>query len=197
MVKNISIIGILFLFVTLSGCVKDGVEECPAGTVQLHFFVEKFRNKSLNPLDDREAKFCDRVGHIRYYLYKDGTLIRNQIVDQFQDVGSNCYSLSLPDLEYGDYEMVLVANCTKRALSGDPVKSSNLLLTYPGSSDTEDFFTAVFPFTVNSNEAKEYEVGLLRTHGVVRYTFLNMPSDVYDFEVVMENVGNEKWISGD
>lgn len=197
MIQNIKIITLFLCMTALTGCIKDGEIPCPEGTIQIHFFAEKFQNKSQNPLDEREEKFCDRIGHIRYYLYKNGELQEKRIVENFSDVESNCYSLKYTGLEYGDYELVIVSNCTKEALSGDPVKASNLLLTYPGGPNTEDFFTAVFPFTVNSNESKEYEVGLLRAQGVVRYTFANMPSNITGVGIRLTNVGNEKWITGD
>jgi len=181
----------------VSGCVRDGVDECPEGSVRLNFFAERFRNRSLNPLDDREDIFTDRIGHFRYYLYKDGVLNKQGMIEKFEKATINSYSMEFSQLEYGEYEMVVVANCTKTALSGDAASSANLVLTYPGCGDTEDFFSAVFPFTVNSAEKKEYDIGLLRAHGVIRYTFVNMPSDISDIDIVMENVSSEKWITGD
>ncbi len=196
---NLKYIAFFCLIVFLSGCnIKDGEEPCPPEPrVKINFFAEKFRNKSQNPLDDREEKFCDRINHIRYYLYKDGVLKEEQVVDKFDDTTNNCFSLVFDNLEYGNYELIAIGNSTHTALTGDPVKSSNLVITFPGCGDTEDYFTSVFPFTVNSEESKEYEVGLLRAHGVIRYTFNNMPSDIVGVEVVMKNVGVEKWVTGD
>lgn len=197
MINKIKIAGILLLMIVVSGCVKDGLDECPEGNVRLNLFVEKFRNKSQNPLDDREDNFTDRVNHLRYYLYRDNVLRQQGIITKFTKATSPSYTFDLTNLEYGDYQMVVVANSNKTALSGDAALSKNLLLTFPGCADTEDYFTSVFPFSVNSNETNEYDVGLLRTHGVIRYTFKNMPSDISDIEVVMRNVSNEKWITGD
>jgi len=198
MISNVkTIIGLLFITLILSGCVKDGLDECPDGSVKMHLYVEKFRNKSQNPLDDYENNFNDIVGHLRYYLYKDNELKEQGLIDQFTKASGPSYILDFQDMEYGEYKMIIVANCTKTALSGDAAIADNLVLTFPGCADTEDFFTAVFPFTVNSNENSEYNVGLLRTHGVLRYTFINMPSDITDIEVVMQNVSSEKWVTGD
>ena len=38
---------------------------------------------------------------------------------------------------------------------------------------------------------------MYRTHGVIRYTFENLPDDAEGTEVIMENVSMEKWITGD
>ncbi|MDU1891670.1 MAG: FimB/Mfa2 family fimbrial subunit [Dysgonomonas sp.] len=198
MTNNIRIIGILLLIAFFSSCVKDGENPCPpAGSVKVDFFVERFRNQSENPLDDREDDFQSRVNHLRYYIYKDGDLYDQGMISNFTKAASPSHTFQFTGLDYGNYNMVVVANCTKNALSGDPVYADNLLLTFPGCADTEDFFTAVFPFSVQSDEVKEYEVGLLRTHGVIRYTFENLPDDITDMEVVMKNVYQQKWVTGD
>ncbi len=190
----------LMAFITfLSSCdMKDGEIPCPPEPrVKLNFYAEKFRNKSQNPLDDREEKFCDRINHIRYFLYKDNALIEERIIDTFDHTQSDCFSLEYDNLTYGNYKAVVIGNSVKTLLEGDPVVADNMFITFPGCADTEDYFTAVFPFTVNSDESKEYEVGLLRAHGVIRYTFNNLPSDIVGIEVVMKNVASEKWITGD
>jgi len=197
-INSVKFAGILFFIAIFSSCVRDGLDECPEGQVRLRLFVEKFRNKSQDPLADREDIFSDRVSHLRYFLYKDGGLKDQGIIDQLlRTTSGNCHTFDFKDLEFGDYKMLVVANSSKTALTGDAGNGDNLLLTFPGCDDTEDFFSAVFPFTVESNELKEYEVGLARTHGVIRYTFKNMPAEVSDIEIVMENVGSEKWITGD
>jgi len=198
MTKNVTLIGLLLLIFALPGCdMKDGVDECPAGDVRLHFYVEKFRNKSQNALDDREDIFGDIVTHFRYFLYKDGTLHKQGIIDNFQATTGNNYTLDFTDLDYGNYEMVVVANSTHTALSGDAAQSANLVVKYPGSMDTEDYFSAVYPFSVNSDKTMEYDVGLSRMQGVIRYNFRNMPADITAMEIAIENVTSEKWITGD
>lgn len=198
MTNNIKIVGLLLLIVFFSSCVTDGEDPCPpAGSVKIDFFVEKFRNQSENPLDDREEDFLSRVNHLRYFIYKDNELYDQGIINNFTKASSPSYSFQFTELDYGNYNMVVIANCTKDALSGDPSNADNLLLTFPGCTDTEDFFTAIFPFSVQSDEVKEYEVGLMRTHGVIRYTFKNMPDNITDMEIVMKNVSQEKWVTGD
>lgn len=197
MTKNLSIVGILLLLMTFSSCVKDGVDECPTGQVRLNFYAERFRNRFEDPLADREDKFCAVVNHLRYFLYKDGALFRQEIIPNFDDKDINCYTLSLNDLEYGDYQIVVVGNSTGIALTGDPVNPANLRIGYPGFADTEDYFTTSYPFSVSSPETKSYDVGMSRVHGVVRYSFRNMPADVSNFSVAMENVSMSKWVIGE
>ncbi|MCC8146814.1 MAG: hypothetical protein LIO93_10360 [Bacteroidales bacterium] len=187
---------LLFFLIVFSSCITEGEELCPTGEVKVHLFAEKFQNKSKNPLDNREEKFCDRISHLRYYLYQDKKLVREGIVQEFVDKESNCYSLDFKELEYGTYELLIIGNSSKTALLGDPVQSANMYLAYPGCLDTEDFFTSVFSFNVNTEDLKEYEVGMLRAHGVIRYSFVNMPPEATKMQIVMENVTGEKWITG-
>lgn len=194
----IKIIVIGLLIALFSGCVKDGEELCPpGGRVNIAFFVEKFQNPSENPLDDREEDFASRVSHLRYYIYQNGALYDQGIIDNFTKATSPSHTFQFTDLEYGNYNMVVVANSTKTALTGDVANADNLLITFPGCAETEDFFTACFPFTVDSDDINEYEVGLLRTQGLIRFTFKNMPEDIGDMEMVMKNVYHEKWVTGD
>ncbi len=198
MMNNIKIlIGLFLSTFLLIGCVKDGVDECPTGDIRLHFFVEKFQNKSANPLDDYEKSFGLRVNHFRYYLYKDGKLFEQGIKESLSTITREYYDIQYSDLEYGDYEMVVVSNSTKNALTGDGAFSSELLLTYPGCDHTEDYFTTVYKFTVNTDQSVEHKVGMLRTQGVIRYTFNNVPDEITHMEIIMENVGLEKWVTGD
>ncbi len=203
MTKKIKIIGLFLFVVLLSACVKDGEDLCPpeprslTGSAIIHVYAEKFRNKSQNPLDDREAVFTDRITHLRYFVYKNNELHDEGIIDKFPKAAPSSYTFSLSDLEKGEYKMVLIANSAKKSLTGLAAKSANLLLTFPGCLDNEDYFTAVFPFSIKDDRNTEYEVGLMRTNGVIRYTFNNMPEEVSDIEVIMKNVYLEKWIDGD
>lgn len=194
---KVNILGLIAILTLFSSCIKDGETLCPEGKVTFLFFAEKFQNKSQNPLDDREEKFCDRIQQVRYYLYKDNNLKEERVIDKFDSNNSNCFTLEYTDLEPGNYRMVVIGNSTKTALSGDPANAANLVLTYPGTMETEDYFTTVFPFTVHAEEVKTYEVGLSRAHGVIRYKFVNMPADVSGIGVMMDNVTAKKWITGD
>ncbi|MBK5722259.1 FimB/Mfa2 family fimbrial subunit [Dysgonomonas sp. Marseille-P4677] len=198
MTYSIKIIGILLLITLFSSCLKDGEDLCHSvGSVKIDLFVEKFRNQSDNPLDDREDSSLGRVNHLRYFIYKEGLLYEQGIIDKFTKTSGPLYSFLLSGLDYGNYNIVFVANCTKKSLRGDSTNIENLLLTFPGCEDTEDFFSAVFPFSVDSDNMMEYEVGLKRTHGIVRCTFNNLPNNISDIEIIMKNVNMEYWIAGD
>lgn len=191
--------GILFLLIMMSGCIKDGLKECPESDITIRLYAERFQNSSENPLDDIENVFTERVTHLRYYLYKDGQMVGEKILPDlltFRNTSNKAYTLGFDALEYGNYELVVVGNCTKNGLSGNPARINNLLLTYAGCANTEDYFTAVFPFTVNSNDPATYDVGLSRVHGVILYRFVNLPENITAVGVSMENVSNEKWIYG-
>lgn len=192
---------VLIATIIFTGCsIRDGEDPCPPeeGNVRINLYAEKFRNRSQDPLADRELRFFDRISHIRYYLYKDNVLYDQDILDTFdQNTSDGFYTFDFNNLTNGNYNLVVVSNCTGEALTGDPSSADNLLLTYPGCTTTEDFFTAVFPFTVSQPETREYVVGLSRAHGVVRYTFNNLPEDAIAIGVSMENVGLEKWVTGD
>lgn len=189
--------GILFIMTLFMGCdIRDGEDPCE-GEVRINLYAERFQNRSEDPLFEREALFCSRIMHIRYYLYYEGMLKEQGIVDKFDDEGIGFYTQTFDNLDYGNYNVVFVSNCTRNALTGDPSIADNLVLTYPGTLDTEDYFTAVFPFTVDSENLHEYTVGLSRAHGVVRYTFNNLPEDAVAVGVTMENVGLQKWVTAD
>lgn len=193
---NIKIIGILFLLSAFTGCIKEGLEECPAN-VRVNIFVEKFQNKSQDPLADTEEIFNSRVSHLRYYLYKDNELVSEVTKNDFSDVTGSYYSLNFSSLNPGNYHLVLVANSSKDALQGDCVKADNLCLSFPGCSDTEDYFSAILPFTVQPDAVQEFDVGLLRTQGMIRFIFNNLPSHITAFEMTIQNISSEKWITGD
>ena len=197
MIRKIRISGILLVTIILSSCIKDGVNECPEGNVKIHFYAERFQNESQDPLADKELVFNERIDHLHYYLYKNGSLLREATIDNTSQLNSGCYSLDLAQLEYGNYQLVTIANCRKNSLTGNPADPSNLVLVYPGSADTEDFFTSVLKFNVSSEETKEYEAGLSRVHGVIRYKFENMPENADRVEIIMENMSGEKWITGE
>lgn len=197
MANNIKIAGVLLLIILFSSCVRDGEDVCPPiGTVRVDLFVEKFRNQSENPLDDREDIFHERINHLNYFIYKDEILYDQGIINELPQVSDPSYSFLFSGLDYGNYNMVIVANCTQAVLCGDPVVADNLFLNFPGCENSEDFFTAVFPFSVEADEVKEYEVGLMRIHGIIRSTFKNLPNNITDVEIIIGNVSQESWLTG-
>lgn len=45
---------------------------------------------------------------------------------------------------------------------------------------------------MDCNCETEYNAYMERAHGVVRYTFSNVPKDISEIEMTMTNVGNKK-----
>lgn len=191
------VLGILLALFTLAGCIKEDLDPCPVGNVKINVYAEKFQNPSEEPMASTESDFKGRISHLRYFLYKGKELKEEGIVTDFSRVNGAFYTFDRFGLDFGDYTLVLVGNSTQTALSGNPSKMDNLLITYPGPDLTKDYFSAVFPFTVDCDCTTEFNVGMSRMHGVVRYIFENMPEDVTAIEVTMKNVGVKKWIHGD
>lgn len=191
------IIGILLALFALAGCVKENLAPCPVGNVRVNVYAEKFRNVSENALDNVETRFTDRIQHLRYFLYREGKLKEKGIVSDWSAVNSAFYTLSWQNLDFGDYRLVLVCNSTAKAMTGDELSADNLLVTYPGADLTEDYFSAVFPFQVDCDCNSEYNVGLSRMQGIVRYSFKNIPSDLTDIEIGMKGTASRKYITGD
>jgi len=212
MISKIKIIGLILLaFVTYS-CVEDGETPCPpeptvitAGDARLNLYVERFQNPSQNPLNDVEPNFSNRITHLRYFLYSNAaqtrageySLVKEDIITTVQSNNKDFYPLEFFGLQPGNYKLVIVGNCIKTLLNGDKIKADNLYITFPGCADTEDFFSTTYDFNIISDQTTEDKVGLLRMHGVVRYAFNNLPEDITHVEVIMENVSNEKWITGE
>lgn len=194
--KIFQIITMLILVATSTSCIRDGLIECP-GNVRLLFYAEQFQNSSNDPLAATESVFTNRVKHLRYYLYCEGELYDQGILEKLPESTAPDYIYAMEKADYGNYEMVVIANCSKTALTGNPANPANLVLTFPGCADTEDYFTAVYPFTVNSDELVTHTVGLLRTQGLIIYRFVNMPAEISDVDILIENVSNQKWIKGD
>jgi len=213
MIGKIKILGLLLLAGLMHSCVEDGEMPCPpeptvdptTGDALLNLYVERFQNPSQDPLNDVEPNFSDRITHLRYYLYGNATqtrvddysLVKEDIITTVQSNDQDFYPLEFKELPAGDYKLLIVGNCVKTILQGDKISADNLHLIFPGCADTEDFFSTAYSFTVKADEVKEDKVGLLRMHGVVRYAFNNLPEDVTHVEVIMEDVSNQKWLTGD
>ena len=116
------------------------------GRVQLNYYAESFRSRSLDPLEEIEAVCSDRITNIQYFLYRNATLynqgtISNLLKSSKAGEASNRYTFNFSDLDFGEYEMIIVANCTGKGFKGDPINNSNLLLSYLSADDTEDYFS--------------------------------------------------------
>lgn len=190
--RTISLFFITILLFT--GCIHETLDECPVGDVKIHVYVEKFKAVTHNYPADMEAAFNTRIKDIHYLLFKDNALQEEGRLEDLSSFSGNSYTFERMGLDFGDYCLVLVSNCAAFAGGNSP---SELYLNYAGIDNREDYFAVCYPFTVDCNCETEYNVYLERTHGVIRYTFNNIPAEIIGIEMTMTNVGTRKAIDGD
>lgn len=187
----------LLLFLSLllfAGCIHETLEPCPMGDVKVNIYVEKFQAVTHNYDTDMEAAFNSRIGDIHYFLFKNNDLVEEGRIADTSPYTSPSYTFQRQGLEFGDYCLAIVSNCSADIGGNAP---ADLFFTYAGVDNTEDYFAVCFPFTVDCDCQTEYDTYMERTHGVVRYTFSNVPRNVSEIEMTMTNVGNRKQIVGD
>ncbi|MDL2319548.1 hypothetical protein LJC45_00240 [Alistipes sp. OttesenSCG-928-B03] len=186
MIRLLNIAGLMLMPLVFLACdIRLGEDPCP--NVNIKLFAEVFQNPEMeDPLHKTEANFYSRIGHLEYMLYKDGVLVDH---DKF-DVSGTAPSHLLPliGLPYGDYALIVVGNCKNNKLEGNLEDICSLKLRYPGWRSSEDFFYRLFHFSVDSEEDKEYDLGLYRAHGFVRVSFVNMPEFINKFQIRIGNV---------
>lgn len=189
--KWFSIILLISLFFT--GCIKEDLEECPAGDVRVNIYVEKFQARPSDGAAGREAVFNKRIDHLRYLLYKEGQLMSEGVLADGLQCRDSAYVFRLPKLGWGRYQLIMAANCEDLTLAGDADK---LLVAYPGVDKGKDYLTFSLPFTVDCNCELQYTACLSRMHGVVRYLFEGVPANVKVIEMRMTHLGNQCAIGG-
>lgn len=186
---------LLFLSILLfAGCIHESLDPCPVGDVKVNIYVEKFQAVTHNYDTDMEAAFNTRIQDIHYFLFKDNALIEEGRISDCSSYTSPPYTFQRQGLEFGDYCLAIVSNCSAYVGGNAP---ADLFFTYAGVDNKEDYFAVCFPFTVDCDCQTEYNAYMERTHGVIRYTFSNVPSDISGIEMTMTNVGNKKLIDGD
>lgn len=184
---------ILLIGGMLSGCIKEDLEPCPAGNVRIKLYVEKFQADPKEAFAEAEPHFGDRVGQLRYYLYKEGNIIEQGSLPDCSACRDSAYVFHRAGLDFGDYKLILVANGENDVLTGD---ANDWVLVYPGVDRTKDYLTASFPFTVNCNCELSFQTLLERMHGVIRYSFEQIPSDVTSLEMKITPVESRKHLEG-
>lgn len=186
---------ILFLSVLLfSACIRESLDPCPVGDVKIKIYVEKFQSVTHNYQVDMEASFNTRIKDIHYFLFKDNALLEEGRISDNSPYTAPAYIFEREGLEFGDYCLAVVSNCSAYVGGNAP---SELFFTYAGVDNTEDYFATIFPFTVNCDCQTEYNTYLERTHGVIRYTFKNVPQYMTEIEMTMTNLADKKMINGD
>ncbi len=187
---------LLFLLSVLlfSGCIHETLDPCPIGDVKVNIYVEKFQAVTHNYPDDMETSFNTRINDIHYFLFKDNALIEEGRIADCSPYTAGPYTFERAGLEFGDYCLAVVSNCSAYVGGNAP---ADLFFTYAGVDNKEDYFAVCFPFTVDCDCTSEYNAYMERTHGVIRYTFSNVPREVSGIEVTMTHVANKKMIDGD
>lgn len=200
------IITLLLCLLSLGGCINETLDACPpepgnppeTGHAKINLYVEKFRNASADPLAAREDAFNLRLQDICYYLYQGDRLIGQGVADDLTPYSAPAYVFDFPSLAWGDYTLVAMSNCRAEGLlSGTGADRNEFMLHYPGADTTGDYFTCVFPFTVDCNCELSFDAALQRAHGVVRSRFVNLPGNITAAEVTLDRVYGQKTVCGD
>lgn len=182
--------GILLLFLTLSACVKETLDKCPEGNVRINVYAEKFQTNSAAVRQDAEEAFNKRIELLHYILYKDNAYVLDREVSNVSGASGAAYSFNLPQLAMGDYQLVVIGNCTPDAMSGDIHIPGDLSILYTGAGSTEDLFASRLDFTVDCDCPLEFETKLRRLQGVIRCQLKNVPKEVSEAEVIIHGVNS-------
>ena len=156
------------------------------GDVTLTIAAEKFQQ----PATDKgqwEDNLSARISSIRYYLYKDNTLVQSGIIDNATDLDTDTHPLSFPKLAFGEYCLGLVANASEEELS-DTTTPEALNLNYPGAEQTKDYFTSCYDFTVDCECGYQDFVILRRTQAVTQFQLKQLPENITGIAVEMHKV---------
>lgn len=186
---------LLFLSILMfAGCISETLDPCPTGDVKINIYVEKFQAVTHDFRKDMEVSFNTRIKDIHYFLFKDNALLDEGRISDCTPYVASPYTFEREGLEFGDYCLALVSNCSAYVGGQAP---TDLFFTYAGIDNKEDYFAVCFPFRVDCNCQSEYNAFMERVHGVIRYTFSDVPDDISGMDVTMTNLGNKKLIDGD
>lgn len=183
--------GILFLFLALTGCVKETLDKCPEGNVKINLYAEKFQTNSAGATEDKEDVFNKRIQYLHCILYKDNTYVLDTVIPDLSEAGGDAYTLFFPKLEFGDYQLVTIGNSTPDAMSGDLHIPGDLTLLYLGADQTEDLFASALNFTVDCDCVQEFSTKLRRLLGVVRCRISNIPDNATEAEVIIHGANSK------
>lgn len=136
--KTNRLLYLLPFILLFSSCWKEDLKNCWMGDVTLTIAAEKFQQPATDK-GQLEDNLSARISSIRYYLYKDNTLVQSGIIDNATDLDTDTHPLSFPKLAFGEYCLGLVANASEEELS-DTTTPEALNLNYPGAEQTKDYF---------------------------------------------------------
>lgn len=197
---NTKIISLLLGIFFFTSCINEDLDPCPPteGNVRINLYVEKFQNKSQDPLASREAAFNKRLHYMCYYLYKGDTLLEHGIESDLTTRTAPAFVFERYGLDFGDYTLVIGGNCQATGiLTGTGEKREELMFNYPLAGTLEDYFACVFPFTVNCDCTQEFDAGLQRVLGIVRCNFVNLPDDISEVEISLNGLTRKKAFTSD
>lgn len=192
-----------YLFCAIAGlmassCIEESLDSCPdeGGKVEVLLSVEKFRTQPPYGPDDLEPRFADRIHSLGYLLYADGQLLeRGTLADAAATEGGQ-YVFRHDPLPFGRYRLAFVANTAPEMMEGRPERPEAYYIVYQGEGKGDDHFLAELPFEVACPISNDFESVLRRVHGVVRFDFENIPSEITAVEVTLDNVGARVPLSG-
>lgn len=192
---NIKILSLFLPVLLFTGCIHETLDPCPVGgDVKVNIYTEKFQAVTHDFEQDMEPSFNTRIKDIHYLLFKDNALIEEGRIADTSPYSGPSYVFERQGLAFGDYCLAIVSNCSASIGGNTP---DDLFFTYAGVDNTEDYFAVSFPFTIDCDCQSEYNTYLERAHGVIRYSFYDVPDYLTGIEVSITNLGNKKQINGD
>lgn len=178
---------VLVVFLFMTGCWKENLSNCWQGEVVINVSAEKFQNTK----NDIEEVFSKRVRTLHYFLYRDSILVEDSIISDCEKLLSSVYPLKWQKLPFGKYSLLLFANTeSDQVLVGDVNNPASLKIVYPGIEKTKDYFVSRNEFTLDCDCGYLGNVVMERAHGVVQYNLKNIPDNITEIEVIMDQLGS-------
>lgn len=169
-----------------SSCWKENMNNCWQGKVSINIYAEKFQNEN----NEREDVFSKRISSLRYFLYRNGVLMEEGLAGEFSGLSGASYTFERNKLPFGDYKLFLFANTEKnQVLIGNTDDPSTLMVVYPGCEENDDYFACQYEFTLDCDCGYTGDVLLQRMHGVIQYRLQNIPGNISEIEVTMNQLG--------
>ncbi len=180
-------------------CIRESIDPCPqGGGVEVTLRAEKFQAMAPYGPTDIEADFASRIHSLDYLLYdENGRLLERGSADDLPAASGDSYLMRHAALPFGSYRLVLAANTAERMMSGSPASPEDFYIVYQGERNGDDHFRAVLSLEVTCPCINRFETVLQRVHGVTRFRFENIPSEVRVVEVSLDNVGARIPLSGE
>lgn len=179
---------ILSLFLALAGCIEEELDKCLEGNVRVKIYAEKFQTNSPDATIDCEDTFNSRIQTLHCMLYKDSAFVMDTAITDVSATRGPFFEFTIPNLEFGDYHMVIIANCSPAAMRGDFRRRDGLSLLYIVGDKTDDLFGGTVDFTVDCDCTLEQATKLRRLLGVVRCRVHNVPENVTEAEITLHGV---------